>query len=187
MALRVAIEEVVLEFPGYGYRRVTKALRRLDWRVNHKRVLRIMRDEALLCQLRRRWVPTTDSGHGWAAPGESGNGDTGGSVSIHVTLPIAGVPSMGLCPELPACPNKRQSAQKIGNQRVAISTTRKPDRAASWPLIRMTTTYRPARSRGTPTRLSTMGMRCSSPGGMFTGRPTMMFPRMGPGGIDRTD
>jgi putative transposase len=63
-ALRAAIEELVLEFPGYGYRRVTKALQRAGWPVNHKRVLRIMREEALLCQLKRRWVPTTDSGHG---------------------------------------------------------------------------------------------------------------------------
>jgi putative transposase len=34
--LRDAIEQVVLEFPGYGYRRVTKALQREGWDVNHK-------------------------------------------------------------------------------------------------------------------------------------------------------
>ena len=62
--LRDAIEALVLEFPGYGYRRVTQALRRDGWAVNHKRVLRIMREESLLCQLRRRWVRTTDSKHG---------------------------------------------------------------------------------------------------------------------------
>jgi putative transposase len=62
-ALRDAIERVVLAFPGYGYRRVTKALQRDDWVVNHKRVLRVMRDEALLCQLQRRFVVTTDSAH----------------------------------------------------------------------------------------------------------------------------
>jgi putative transposase len=61
--LRDAIERVVLEFAGYGYRRVTAALRREGWSVNHKRVLRIMREESLLCQLRRRFVPTTDSVH----------------------------------------------------------------------------------------------------------------------------
>lgn len=61
--LRDAIECIVLEFPGYGYRRVTAELRRRGWAVNHKRVLRIMRQEALLCQLRRHFVPTTDSGH----------------------------------------------------------------------------------------------------------------------------
>ena len=62
-ALRDAIERMVLEFPGYGYRRVTKALQREGWDVNHKRVLRVMRDEALLCQLERRFVRTTDSTH----------------------------------------------------------------------------------------------------------------------------
>jgi putative transposase len=63
VALRDAIERVVLEFPGYGYRRVTKALQREGWVVNHKRVLRVMRQESLLCQLKRRFVATTDSGH----------------------------------------------------------------------------------------------------------------------------
>ena len=63
MVLRDAIEQIVLEFPGYGYRRVTAALRREGWRVNHKRVLRIMRHESLLCQLKRRFTPTTDSAH----------------------------------------------------------------------------------------------------------------------------
>jgi transposase InsO family protein len=63
VVLRDAIERIVLEFPGYGYRRVTAALRREGWSVNHKRVLRIMREESLLCQLKRRFVPTTDSAH----------------------------------------------------------------------------------------------------------------------------
>jgi transposase InsO family protein len=63
VALRAAIETIVLAFPGYGYRRVTKQLQRDGWRVNHKRVLRIMRQEALLCQLQRRFVVTTDARH----------------------------------------------------------------------------------------------------------------------------
>lgn len=68
VALRDAIEAVVLEFPGYGYRRVTHALRRAGWDpVNHKRVLRVMQEESLLCQLQRHFVvtTTTDSRHGW--------------------------------------------------------------------------------------------------------------------------
>jgi putative transposase len=65
LALRDAIEAIVLEFPGYGYRRVTHALARDGWSVNHKRVLRIMREESLLCHLKRRFVPTTDSQHGY--------------------------------------------------------------------------------------------------------------------------
>ncbi len=65
IALRDAIERLVLDFPGYGYRRVTQALRRSGWPVNHKRVLRVMREESLLCQLKRRFVLTTDSAHGY--------------------------------------------------------------------------------------------------------------------------
>ncbi len=63
--LRDAIERIALAFPGYGYRRVTHALAREGWLVNHKRVLRVMREEPLLCHLKRRFVPTTDSCHGW--------------------------------------------------------------------------------------------------------------------------
>jgi putative transposase len=63
VVLRDAIERIALEFPGYGYRRVTHALRREGWTVNHKRVLRVMREESLLCQLKRRFVATTDAGH----------------------------------------------------------------------------------------------------------------------------
>ncbi len=63
VALRDAIERIVLQFPGYGYRRVTAALKREGFSVNHKRVLRVMREESLLCQLQRRFVPTTDSAH----------------------------------------------------------------------------------------------------------------------------
>lgn len=63
IALRDAIERIVLAFPGYGYRRVTAQLQRDQIRVNHKRVLRIMREETLLCQLKRHWVATTNSNH----------------------------------------------------------------------------------------------------------------------------
>lgn len=61
--LRDAIEQIILEFAGSGYRRVTHALIRAGWSVNHKRVLRIMREESLLCHLKRQFVPTTDSHH----------------------------------------------------------------------------------------------------------------------------
>lgn len=63
VALRDAIEQIILDFPGYGYRRVTHALRRAGWNVNHKRVLRVMREESLLCHLKRHFVYTTDSHH----------------------------------------------------------------------------------------------------------------------------
>lgn len=64
LALRDAIEEIVLAFPGYGYRRVIHALARDGCTVNHKRVLRVMREESLLCQLKRRFLATTDPQHG---------------------------------------------------------------------------------------------------------------------------
>jgi putative transposase len=66
IALRDQIEHSILEFSGYGYRRVTHALKRQGWDVNHKRVLRIMREESLLCHLKKRFVViTTDSRHGF--------------------------------------------------------------------------------------------------------------------------
>jgi putative transposase len=65
--LRDAIERIVLEFPGYGYRRATAELHRRGWTVNHKRVLRIMREESLLCQLQRRFKATTDSAHSFGS------------------------------------------------------------------------------------------------------------------------
>lgn len=61
--LRDRIEQIVLDFPGYGYRRVTRQLHRDGIRVNHKRVLRIMRQEGLLCRKKRRFAVTTDSRH----------------------------------------------------------------------------------------------------------------------------
>jgi transposase InsO family protein len=57
------IEAICLEFPRYGYRRVTKQLQREGWVVNHKKVLRLMRESDLLCRARHKWVKTTDSRH----------------------------------------------------------------------------------------------------------------------------
>ncbi len=59
------IETICLEFPRYGYRRVTEQLKRDRLLVNHKKVLRLMRESNLLCSVRRRWVATTDSKHGF--------------------------------------------------------------------------------------------------------------------------
>jgi transposase InsO family protein len=61
--LRDRIEAICLEFPRYGYRRVTAELQRLNTRVNHKKVLRIMKESDLLCRAKRKWVKTTDSKH----------------------------------------------------------------------------------------------------------------------------
>jgi putative transposase len=63
--LRDRIEQIVVEFIRYGYRRVTYQLRREGWKVNRKRVARLMREQSLQCQVKRRWVRTTDSDHGY--------------------------------------------------------------------------------------------------------------------------
>jgi len=57
------IEAICLEFPGYGYRRVTKQLQHEGKIINHKKVLRLMRESDLLCRVRRKWMKTTDSKH----------------------------------------------------------------------------------------------------------------------------
>lgn len=57
------IETICLEFPGYGYRRVTKQLQHDQLVINHKRVLRLMRESDLLCRARRKRVKTTNSKH----------------------------------------------------------------------------------------------------------------------------
>jgi transposase InsO family protein len=63
MELRDAIQKIAVEMPAYGYRRITAELRRADWVVNRKRVLRIMREDNLLCLRGRSFVLTTDSNH----------------------------------------------------------------------------------------------------------------------------
>lgn len=63
--LRDRIEALCLEFSGYGYRRGTAQLHREGIGVNHKRVLRLMREESLLCHVKRHFVTTTDSQHGF--------------------------------------------------------------------------------------------------------------------------
>lgn len=62
--LREQIHEIALEFPRYGYRRMTHALRRNGRLVNHKRVLRLMKEENLLVRKRRFTPKTTQSNHG---------------------------------------------------------------------------------------------------------------------------
>jgi len=57
------IEAICLEFPRHGYRRVNEGLKREGKRVNHKRVLKLMKESDLLCQVKRKWVKTTDSKH----------------------------------------------------------------------------------------------------------------------------
>src|SRR4029450_6883162 len=63
--LRDRIEQIVVEFARYGYRRVAYQVRGGGGTVKHKRVARIMREQSLQCQIKRRWVKTTDSDHGY--------------------------------------------------------------------------------------------------------------------------
>jgi putative transposase len=66
MTLRDAIQRISLENRFYGYRRVTAELARQGLVVNHKRALRLMRQDNLLAARKRRFVFTTDSRHTFA-------------------------------------------------------------------------------------------------------------------------
>ena len=52
-----------MEWSCYGYRRITHELKRQGVRVNHKRVLRLMREDDLVRRPKRRFVATTNSDH----------------------------------------------------------------------------------------------------------------------------
>ncbi len=47
LALRIRLRDLAMNRPRYGYRRLWVLLRREDWVVNHKRVLRVYREEDL--------------------------------------------------------------------------------------------------------------------------------------------
>jgi len=64
--LRDALQRIALEFPSYGWPRMTAELQRRGWAVNHKRVYRLMREDNLLCLRKRKFLVTTDSAHGLA-------------------------------------------------------------------------------------------------------------------------
>src|SRR3954454_593987 len=63
MEMRDQMQRVALGSPAYGYRRITAELQQRGFEVNHKRVLRMMREDNLLCVRRRAFVVTTDSRH----------------------------------------------------------------------------------------------------------------------------
>ena len=65
-ALRDAVQRLALANRHYGYRRIGALLRREGWCVNHKRVVRIMREDTLLCLAEPLFrPPTTASRQGW--------------------------------------------------------------------------------------------------------------------------
>src|SRR5215831_17681035 len=53
MDLRDEIQKIALEWPSYGSRRITAELKARQWDVNRKRVQRIMREDNLLCVVKR--------------------------------------------------------------------------------------------------------------------------------------
>lgn len=64
--LRDMLQVFALEHRYYGYRRLTKLVCRAGLPTNHKRVLRVMREDNLLCMRKKAFVPaTTDSRHSW--------------------------------------------------------------------------------------------------------------------------
>jgi transposase InsO family protein len=61
MELRSQMQQIAL--PAYGYRRITAELQRRGYGINHKRVLRLMPRDNLLCLRPRSFLVTTDSSH----------------------------------------------------------------------------------------------------------------------------
>ena len=58
------IARIVIQFPGYGYRRITRELGRRGLHINHKVVLGLMRRNGLLAKKRKRYdVYVTSSKH----------------------------------------------------------------------------------------------------------------------------
>ena len=67
-----------MEWPSYGRPRITAELRERGWKVNPKRVYRLMREDNLLCVRKRKFVVTTDSNHtpqGLSEPGAGHDSD----------------------------------------------------------------------------------------------------------------
>lgn len=63
MNIRNEMQNIAVEFPRYGYRRMTKELQRRGFEINHKRALKLMKIDNLL-YVRRMFKPiTTDSNH----------------------------------------------------------------------------------------------------------------------------
>ncbi len=61
--LRDRIEKIAYKYPYYGYRRMTHALKRDGIKVNHKKVLKIMKEMGIQCKKARKFAVTTNSSH----------------------------------------------------------------------------------------------------------------------------
>jgi putative transposase len=65
-ALRDRLQRLCVDNRHYGHRRIAALLKRDGWVINHKRVLRLMREDNLLCLRKPLFRPaTTDSRHSW--------------------------------------------------------------------------------------------------------------------------
>jgi len=64
LRLRDPMHQVALEWPSYGSRRMARELRTRGFKVNRKRVQRLMREDHLLCVAKRKFAFTTNSAHG---------------------------------------------------------------------------------------------------------------------------
>ena len=63
MEIKDEMQKIAVEFPRYGYRRMAVELYNRGFHVNHKRVLRLMQEDNLLC-VKKHFKPlTTDSNH----------------------------------------------------------------------------------------------------------------------------
>jgi putative transposase len=61
--LKEKIQDIAYKHPYYGYRRITAQLHRENTNINHKRVLRMMRELGIQGRIKRKYVTTTNSKH----------------------------------------------------------------------------------------------------------------------------
>ena len=61
MTVRDRLQQLALKHRHHGYRYITRLLKREGWQINHKRTLRLMREDNLLSLRGRRWVRTTEA------------------------------------------------------------------------------------------------------------------------------
>jgi transposase InsO family protein len=66
LALQDNIHRIAVEYPQYRYRRITNELQRQGVLVNHKKILRIMKEDDLIYAKKMFKPVTTDSDHGFS-------------------------------------------------------------------------------------------------------------------------
>ena len=63
LKIRKKIADISREHPYYGYRRITARLRRDKLIVNHKKVLKIMKELGIQGRIKHKYITTTNSKH----------------------------------------------------------------------------------------------------------------------------